>query len=298
MKTTAEQAPHFSIIIPTRHRPEALQKCLEAIGRLTYPAGEFEVVVVHDGEDGQLEETVAPFGRNFPLRTFCQPQAGPAQARNSGAAQAKGAYLAFTDDDCTPAPDWLTTLETCFHRFPDSMAGGRIINRLPNNRCAQASQLLVDYLYDFYNANPRQARFFTSNNFAVPHRLFNRLGGFDTTFSLAAGEDRAFCRRWLQEGYGMIYEPAAVVYHAHNLTLNSYWQQHFNYGRGAFRFRRLNAQQTHQRLQLENKSFYLNLLRYPLKHSPRLPLLFLFVVMQLANTAGFLYEWTRLARIS
>jgi hypothetical protein len=39
----------------------------------------------------------------------------------------------------------------------------------------------------------------------------------------------------------MIYAPEVIVSHAHPLTLRTFWWQHFNYGRGAFRFHRARA---------------------------------------------------------
>ena len=45
---TGGMSCYVSVIIPTRDRPEALGACLEALGRQTLGAGEFEVVVVDD----------------------------------------------------------------------------------------------------------------------------------------------------------------------------------------------------------------------------------------------------------
>jgi len=123
-------------------------------------------------------------------------------------------------------------------RMPQHMVGGRTVNALTNNPYATASQLLVNYLYEYYNRDPDHARFFTSNNLALPAELFHRVGGFDVRLTHAAGEDRDLCARWLEQGFGMSYEPAAVVHHAHDLTLRKFWRQHFHYGRAAFSFYR------------------------------------------------------------
>jgi len=103
----------------------------------------------------------------------------------------------FTDDDCTVAPDWLQTLEIQFKKTPDCLIGDRTINAVPNNIYSTASQELINYLYSYYNAIDNRAKFFTSNNFALPTNSFQKIGGFDTSFFLAAGEDREFCDRWL-----------------------------------------------------------------------------------------------------
>jgi glycosyltransferase involved in cell wall biosynthesis len=45
-------------------------------------------------------------------------------ARNAGAKLAQGQYLAFTDDDCAPTPDWLTFLAQGLEGAPQAMIGG------------------------------------------------------------------------------------------------------------------------------------------------------------------------------
>lgn len=284
--------PWISIIIPTYNRPERLDRCLSAIACLDYPKERFEVIVVDDGSQMSLTPVVETFRSQLNLSLITQANAGPAAARNAGAAKAQGEFLVFTDDDCQPAPDWLTALETQFQETPDCLLGGTTINALPNNPFASASQALIDYVYSYYNADRRRARFFASNNIAVPTKPFRAIGGFDVSFS-AASEDREFCDRWLRQGYPMVYAPEAVVYHAHPLTLRSFWQQHFNYGRGAYRFHQMRSRCTPTQRSREPLSYYLNLLTYPFRRASQHPTLLLanlLVLSQLASTLGLLWE--------
>lgn len=201
--------------------------------------------------------------------------------------------MAFTDDDCAPDSTWLKALAAQFQLVPDHAVGGRTFNVLHDNFYSVASQMLVDYLYSYYSATPGQAVFFTSNNFALPRQLFHSVGGFNEEFPRAAGEDREFCDRWLHHGYRMTYAPEAVVFHAHPLTLRSFWRQHFNYGRSALRFHQVRAQRRAGRIKIEPLSFYCNLLYYPLsreKTNRGLLLSMLLVTSQIANTAGFFHE--------
>jgi GT2 family glycosyltransferase len=260
---------------------------------LDYPRDRFEVIVVDDGSEPPPEGVVASFRDPLDVMLLTQPRAGPAAARNAGAAKARGEFLVFTDDDCAPAPDWLRTLASRFATSQDRAIGGRTLNALPNNLYSTASQLIVDYLYTYYNADPDRARFFTSNNLALPSDRFHAIGGFDTTFAHAAAEDREFCERWLHHGYPMTCASEAVIYHAHALTFRTFWRQHFNYGRGAFRFHRLRAQRGSGYLKLEPLSFYLTLLRYPFSQArgqQALLLVTLLMVSQAAIAAGFLWE--------
>lgn len=285
--------PFFSIVIPTYARPERLANCLHSLTRLDYPLKFFEVIVVDDGSEVPADSVVAPFQDQLDITLLVQPNAGPAKARNTGAQRARGKFLAFTDDDCTPAPDWLKTLAARFAAAPDCMIGGRTLNALPDNLYSTASQILIDYLYGYHNANPNQARFFASNNLALATERFHAIGGFDTTFPRAAAEDREFCDRWLNKGYPMIYAPEVLVYHAHHLAFPTFWRQHFNYGRGAVYFHQARSRGVQEPIKVEPLSFYFNLLKYPfLQQSRQLGLLLaaLCVVSQVANVAGFFWE--------
>lgn len=285
----------FSIIVPTYTRPKQLAACLQSFARLDYPRDRFEVIVVDDGSETPPEFVVASFRDRLDVTLLTQPHAGPATARNTGAAQAKGEYLAFTDDDCTPASNWLQALAARFATVPDHVIGGRTLNALPNNPYSTASQLLIDYLYAYYNGITSQARFFASNNLAVPTDRFHAIGGFDTTFPRPGGEDREFSDRWLHNGYRMIYALEVLVCHTHALTFRTFWRQHFNYGRGAFRFHQARARRGQGRIRLEPFSFYWNLLRHPFSHAQgrrALLLAVLLVVSQAANAAGFLWQRT------
>lgn len=62
----------------------------------------------------------------------------------------------------------------------------------------------------------------------------------------------------------MIYAPEVQVYHAHNLTLSSYWRQQIFYGGGAFCFHQVRAKGADTQIKVEPISFDLNLLKYPL----------------------------------
>ena len=55
-----------------------------------------------------------------------------------------------------------------FQQQADCAVGGRIVNALPGNAPALFSDLLMAYLYAFYNADPAHARLLISCNLALP----------------------------------------------------------------------------------------------------------------------------------
>lgn len=283
----------FSVVVPTYRRPRQLSACLEALAALDYPHERYEVIVVDDGSSEPPEDVVRGFRDRLVVKLISQPHGGPALARNCGAAQARGEWLAFTDDDCAPAPDWLRSLATRFSRDPDCVLGGRVLNTLSANAYSTASQLVISWLYAYYNVDPERARFLTSNNFAMALQRFRAVGGFDETYPKAAAEDREICDRLLQRGHRIVYAPEAVVFHAHPLDLAGFCRQHFHYGRGAFSFRMVRARRCAQPVRLEPLSFYTGLLGHPFAEASgrfAVSLAALAFLSQAIHAAGFAWE--------
>jgi GT2 family glycosyltransferase len=289
------ETPLFSIIVPTCGRHAQLAACLASLAAQEFPRDGFEVIVVDDGSVPPVDECVAPFRARLDLKLVAQPNAGPAAARNRGAAEARGRFLAFTDDDCLPGPRWLAALAARFEAAPDALVGGRTVNALADNAYSETSQLIIDVVYEHYNAGGGGARFFASNNFAVPAASFRDAGGFDEGFRCS--EDREFCDRWLARGRRLVYAPAAVVGHAHALGARTLWRQHFGYGRGARRFHRKRAARGAGGFKPES-AFYSKLLRAALARrskSQSIKMTALLAWAQIANAAGFFYERLRSA---
>ncbi len=288
--------PLYSIVIPTYNRPKQLASCLKAIDGLTYPRDRFEVIVIDDGSHSPLDAIVNPFSDRLAVRLITQPNSGPAIARNRGAAEAQGDFLAFTDDDCSPSPGWLDALADAFREAPDCGIGGKTINNLNDNLYSAASQLLLDYLYEYYNQGSYGAKFFASNNLAFPRKAFLNSGGFDSRYRRAAAEDRELCDRWISQGRRLRYTPDALVSHAHPLGLGTFCRQHFTYGRGAFFFHRMRDKRGGGPVGVEPLSFYLNMFTYPFKYAfvrHAMPISFLLMITQAANASGYFLEKVR-----
>lgn len=277
--------PFVTVVVPTFNRPAALRACLAALARQDHPADAFEVVVVDDGSTAAHAEANQAIAEAYRVRLLRQPNRGPAAARNHGVTIAHGEYIAFTDDDCMPTPGWLSHL--CDGATPTSARGGRTLNTLTSDVRADATQLLIDYLYDYYRE--RDGAFFTSNNLLMARRQLLELGGFDETMRHAGAEDRELCGRWLQRGWRLDFVADAVVDHAHALTLADFWRQHFTYGRGARAYHVRRAQWTARPVRLEPLRFYRDLLRYPWSRARGWRSSALLLLSQIANASGYFY---------
>jgi hypothetical protein len=84
--------------------------------------------------DHDLELRIAAFGG---AARMVRTHGGPGAARNLGAAAATGEWLAFTEDDCVPAPDWLEHAAIALASHPEAEVlvgltlkpGGRPVHR-------------------------------------------------------------------------------------------------------------------------------------------------------------------------
>ena len=261
----------------------------------------FEVVVINDGAAHDLTLLAHEMrARGLNIRVLTVPQGGPARARNHGAAAATGDVLVFTDDDCVPKPDWLAAFADAARAHPNTLLGGHVFNLLHHRYTSEASQLLVEFLYQYYNSDPLNARFFASNNIAAQRDVFLGYGGFDPAFTWSAGEDRDLCSRWRERGGRLVYVPQARIGHAHALSLRQFWRQHYRYGTGAATYWESRRRLTGSTLAVEPLGFYRDLLLYPLRHRP-LPnaavSALLITLSQTANALGFVVAARRFPRI-
>lgn len=284
----------YSVIIPTRDRPQQLSRCLASLAALDYRHDCFEVLVVDDGSVQPLDPVVAEWSSQLQARLLAQPNAGPASARNRGAREARGNYLAFLDDDCQVAPAWLRGFANA-HASAGEVLGGASRNGILQRPCSIASQFLVDYVCQWLAVHQPALAFFPSNNFAVTKEDFHRIGGFSEEFPLAGAEDREFCYRWLRKGGRLRFVPNAVVEHFHSLTFSSFWRQQFCYGRGACIFRRIRAADDMPRTESSSNLLVDLLLSAGREGKGWLTMqnVALLMLSQVASLAGFLRECFR-----
>ncbi|MCP4837583.1 MAG: glycosyltransferase family 2 protein, partial [Phycisphaera sp.] len=184
--------PHYtiSVVIATYDRPERLRECLDSLTRSDFPRDRFQVVVIDDGSPQPSSEVTRSFETELDIRCIRQENSGPAAARNRGVSESSSRFVAFIDDDCRTDPQWLSVVVRNLEAAPGVFFGGRTPNGLSGNVYTLASQTILDAVYEFYNSDEGDPRFFASNNIALARDRFVELGGFDTAFPLAAAEDR------------------------------------------------------------------------------------------------------------
>ena len=289
------KCPLASVVIPTRNRHKAVESCLDALAAQTLPPGSFEVIVVDDGSEPPLAPDPTRWAAKFDVKLIRQKNTGPAGARNRGVTEARGEFLAFTDDDCLPTPTWLEKLVAALRENPEALVGGSTFNGLKNNLFAETSQLILEMVYDHFNRDSENAYFFASNNMAMRRDALLGISGFDETFRVAS-EDRDLCDRWRLAGRRLFWIKDAQVEHRHAQTPVGFCCVHFCYGRGAFFFKD-KRKQCHSGSMADDFRFHRSwpgmvLAKAQRYRTPSRSMIFLNLLLwQVANAVGFLAEW-------
>jgi len=296
--------PEITVVVPTYRRPHALRRCLGALSEQTLERGRYEVIVCDDGSPAPvaaaLAEELDSVRRSIQVEVVRQENSGPAAARNRAANQARGRFLAFTDDDCRPAPDWLERLLDRLRSRPDALLGGSMVTPNTTGAGACATQAIMDFVYGEQESRDG-LRLFSTSNLAIAADAFHQIGGFATEFGCAGGEDYDLCARWQAAGGAAEYVPEAMIIHEHPVTPGGFVRQHYNYGRGLLRMRRQLSAVAKTQLRAGRRasavpgSFYLRLVAAPL-HAEGVRGLrtsALVALAQTATAAGAIHEVIR-----
>lgn len=102
-------SPKISIISTVYNTEAYLPRCVESILAQTFP--DFELLLVDDGSSDASGALCDEWAAADPrIRVFHQPNGGPANARNKGLDNARGAYIGFVDSDDVIEPTMFETL--------------------------------------------------------------------------------------------------------------------------------------------------------------------------------------------
>jgi glycosyltransferase involved in cell wall biosynthesis len=194
-------SPEIAVVIPSRRGPR-LAFALEALAAQTLEPAQFEVVVVRDPASEIRESPVLP---RLPVRFLSAPEpCGPTVKRNLGWRATRAPLVAFTDDDCRPAREWLERL----------LAAGADEEEFLQGRTEpdpDEAHLLHGLARSQRIEGP--SGWFQACNLAFPRTMLERLDGFDEDFYFGS-EDTDLGLRGLEAGYRRRYVDDAVVRHA------------------------------------------------------------------------------------
>ena len=208
----------ISLIVCTRNRAMQLSQALVSYARLDFTE-KAELVIVDNGSTDATGTALDEFCRGFSgnLRREYEPQAGLARARNRGWRAASGRILAFTDDDCYPAEDFLDWISDCFRERPLGFVGGRVLLFDPDDAPIGIQER--QERFDLKPASYVCPGVIHGANFAFAREALEQIGGFDERFGagtlLFSGEDTDALARVSAAGWTGAYDPRPLVYHHH-----------------------------------------------------------------------------------
>lgn len=204
-----------SVVIVSRHRPDALRRCLTGVGQLWHPR--FEIVVVADS--AALADLPADLRPR--IKTVACDQPNIAVARNLGIAAAAGDIVAFIDDDAVPEPTWLDRLTAPFADDTVAATGGHVRSRdgfalqwRGSLVDAQARRLPLDVgdLPVRVMQTAGRALKTEGTNMAFRRSVLAQLGGFDPAFPFYLDETDLNLRLAATGAVGVLV-PLAHVHH-------------------------------------------------------------------------------------
>lgn len=173
-----------SVIIPSYNRWPMLGEAVDSV--LAQTVREYELIVVDDGSTDETPRRLRDYGAR--LTMLSQSRRGVAAARNLGARQASGRYLAFLDSDDTWQPVKLERQLAFMERNPEVeicqtdeiwVRNGVRVN--PRHRHRKPSGDIFRASLDLCLVSPSAVM--------MRRGLFERVGGFDESFPVCEDYD-------------------------------------------------------------------------------------------------------------
>jgi glycosyltransferase involved in cell wall biosynthesis len=192
------------VVIPAYNEEEYLPACLRALQRQTYPAEQFEVIVV----DNASIDATAAIAHRLGAQVVTEPRKGVSRARQAGFQAARGAVIASTDADTRVPPDWLERITAHFEHDPTL---GGVYGPVHWSEGRPSERLMLRYpgTWALWASNRVRRSLWWGSNFAVRREVFWQAGGFPVDWP--SGEDTDLSLR-VNRIAPVRFDPALVVW--------------------------------------------------------------------------------------
>jgi GT2 family glycosyltransferase len=195
-----------SVAISTYQRASRLPRLVAALEAQTLPRDEFEVIIADNGTTDETARVLADLAARTSLDlkvVRVDMNRGPAGGRNAAWRSARAPIVAFTDDDCMPAPGWLEAGLRAMDGERRVVAGRTVPDPEQDGRRGPFSlSVAVD-----------EVRYFNTCNILYRWEDLETAGGFDESFTTPGGEDTDLGLRVKATGAEAVFSPEALVIH-------------------------------------------------------------------------------------
>ncbi|MBF0206069.1 MAG: glycosyltransferase family 2 protein [Oligoflexia bacterium] len=194
--------PLLSVVIPAFNRSQLLLKTLLSFAEQTLSRELFEIIVVDDGSSENLKVIVdeASSITSISIRYFYQTNQGPGAARNRGAQEAYGSFIALIDSDVIPSKDWLRNGLNEFKSSPHSVAA------IEGKTIVPDKEKITPFTHQ--TENLKGGRFPTCNLF-----IRKSLCNFHPQYTSNFREDSDLAFWLLSHGHQIPFKENLIVYH-------------------------------------------------------------------------------------
>jgi glycosyltransferase involved in cell wall biosynthesis len=213
----------ISVVVCTYNRSQTLARMLasyfeqEGIGD-----AEHELIVVDNNSSDETRGTALKYASRRGFNYMREPEQGLSAARNRGIKQARGAVIAFLDDDVLVDRRWLQTLRQCYRDTSAAVVGGKAVLLLEADPPPWFGPFFREWLSEVDLGTVRRevpdGLGLYGVNLSFDAAALKAAGGFETHLGrrgtqLMGGEETTLVGRLAAESARIIYEPGAAVKH-------------------------------------------------------------------------------------
>jgi len=200
----------ISIIIRTKNEERWIVSCLRAVFKQNYR--DFEVILV----DNESTDNTVERARQFNIsRVITCKDYKPGLAINMGIREAKGEYIVCLSGHCIPVDDkWLGSL---LKNFDAGDVAGVYGRQEPMSFTSDFDKRDLSIVFGLDRKVQKMDSFFHNANSMIRRDLWGKVPFNESITNI---EDRLWAQKMLNEGYKIIYEPEASVYHYHGIHQN------------------------------------------------------------------------------
>lgn len=198
-----------SIVIRTKNEERWIESCLKEVFNQTY--NNFEVIIV---DNESTDQTIVK-AESFPVKVLSLTNFTPGRAINLGVSESKGEIIVILSGHCIPVNDkWLQNLISNLDA-PD--VAGVYGRQEPMSFSSDNDKRDLITVFGLDKKIQKKDPFFHNANSAVRKKF---LDNFPFDEEVTNVEDRVWGMEVIKNGYKIIYEPLASVYHYHGINHN------------------------------------------------------------------------------